>query len=103
MNRNASVTAAQCALSISATVSRSAIAHSDDTDFTGENVRSYPATGVAGGLDMRVMNPASSRAFGARCSIAVNHSTPSSVRNLARTSSGSFAVGLWPCSRFQPA
>ena len=79
------------------------MAHSDDTDFTGENVRSYPATRVAGGRDMRVMNPDSSRAFGGRCSIAVNHSTPSSVRSLARTLSGSFAEGLLPCSRFQAA
>lgn len=61
------------------------MAHSDDTDFTGERVRSYPATEVAGGRDMRVMNPDSSRVFGAGRSMAVNHSAARSVRSLART------------------
>ena len=55
LNASASVTAAQCAASITVAVCRSAIAHNEDTDFTGEKVRSYPATGVAGGRDIRLI------------------------------------------------
>ncbi len=82
-------------------MSLSARAHSADTDFTGEKVRSHPDTGVAGGRDIRAMKPVNSRAFGTRCSIALNHSTASSVRSLARTSSGTTAERLTPRSSFQ--
>jgi hypothetical protein len=44
MNAKASVTAARWARSITAATAGSATAHNVDTDFTGENVRSYPAT-----------------------------------------------------------
>src|SRR5215216_6985731 len=44
MNAKASLTAAWWACSIAAATAGSATAHKVDTDFTGENVKSYPAT-----------------------------------------------------------
>jgi hypothetical protein len=44
MNVNASLTAAWWARSITAATAGSATAHKVETDFTGENVKSYPAT-----------------------------------------------------------
>ena len=44
---------------MSAATGGSASAHSVDTDFTGENVRSYPPTAAGGGRDQRASAEAS--------------------------------------------
>ena len=51
MKASASRTAASCASSIARATSTGATAHSADTDFTGENVRSNPATAVCRGRE----------------------------------------------------
>ena len=72
MNRNASPTAARWARSIVAAVARSATAHNADTLFTGENVRSDPATAWVCGREYLAIAAASSRASagGLPCSAA---------------------------------
>ena len=54
------VTAAWCAVSTRSDTSRGATAHSVETDFTGEKVRSNPATADLAGRDIRRRNPVSS-------------------------------------------
>ena len=64
----------------------SATAHNADTDFTGEKVRSQPATDCGLGLECLAIVPATSRASagGRQCS-AANHSGATSVEILARS------------------
>src|SRR5829696_4294937 len=59
---SASCTATSWAFSITAANAGSATAHKLDTDFTGENVRSYPATVCGRGRESFAICPARSRA-----------------------------------------
>ena len=78
----------------------SATAHSVDTDFTGEKVRSKPATVCACGRECFAIVPASSRAsVGGRPCSAANNSRATSVRILARSAGGTGqSVGSPACS-----
>ncbi len=79
---------------MTAAIDGSASAHSADTDFTGENVRSKPATAVVCGRDSRATSPASSRAsWGSRLNSATKNSRATSVRIRPRSSRGTAAVG----------
>ncbi len=62
MNASASATASLWASSTCAATCGGAIAHRVLTDFTGENVRSYPPTAVVRGRDSFAIVPDSSRA-----------------------------------------
>jgi hypothetical protein len=62
MNRSASRTAAWWACSITAATVGGATAHGVDTDFTGEKVRSKPATVSVRGGELLAICPATSRA-----------------------------------------
>ena len=69
---------------------RGAIAHNADTDLTGVNVRSNPATALVAGRECRAMNEDSSRgSFGARPYSSANISRPTSVRIRARSAAAS--------------
>ena len=97
----ASATARSWQRSMMPAVRRSASAHSAETDFTGENVASNPATAAWTGRDCRLMNPASSRASsGSRPKRALKCSRPTSVRTRARTSGSTGAPSVRPWARF---
>jgi hypothetical protein len=84
INANESFTAAWWARSIPAATAGSATAHKVDTDFNGENVRSYPATVWVRGRDSFAICPASSRAsIGSRPCSAAKNSRATSVRTRA--------------------
>src|SRR5215211_4133706 len=77
---------------MTAVVAGSATAHRVETDFTGENVRSYPATVCVRGREPFAICPASSRASaGSRPCSARKNSRATSVRTLARSAAGSRA------------
>ena len=100
----ASWTAARCAASICSATSSGATAHSADTDFTGENVRSYPATAVVACREIRARYPARSRSStGARPYSSTNIAVAISVRIRARTSAGTGQSPGSPASRFHAA
>jgi hypothetical protein len=63
MKLSASCTAAWWARSIAAATAGSATAHNADTDFTGENVKSKPATVCVRGRESLAICPANSRAL----------------------------------------
>nr|WP_236567513.1 hypothetical protein [Nocardia sp. CY41] len=99
---SASLIAAWWAASIFSAIPRGAIAHSVDTDFAGENVRSTAARAVLGGRRFRAIHPDNSvSVFGARSCSAVNIRNATSVRMRSSTSSGTFASRGLPCSMFQ--
>ncbi len=82
-------TAASWAAAISRATSGGAIAHSADTDFTGEKVRSYPATAVCSGREEAARKPENSAAStGSRPWRSTNASRATSVRIRARSSAG---------------
>jgi hypothetical protein len=58
--------------SIRSAISRGAGSHDADTDSTGEDVRSYPATALVAGRDARARNPDSRASAGGRPCSAVN-------------------------------
>jgi hypothetical protein len=62
MNANASFKSAWWARSITTATAGSATAHRVETDFTGENVKSKPATVCVRGRESFAICPASSRA-----------------------------------------
>ncbi len=77
------------AASICWATSGGARAHSAETDFTGENVRSYPATGTCAGRDAEARNPVNSpSSTGARPCRSRNTSRATWVRIRARSSAG---------------
>jgi hypothetical protein len=81
MKLSASPTAAWCARSMTAATAGSATAHSVETDFTGENVKSYPATVCARGRELFAICAANSAAsIGARPCSAAKNSRPTWVR-----------------------
>lgn len=97
MNASASRTAASCAASMTRAISTGATAHSTETDFTGENDRSYPATADCLGRAYRRSASESSRALpGARPWSRANHSAATSLRARTSRSSGGRAPVVAP-------
>ncbi len=82
-------TASWCAASTCWATSAGARAHRAETDFTGENVRSNPATGTCAGRDADATNLVSSASStGARPCRCTNASRATWVRIAARSSAG---------------
>ena len=80
-------TASWCAASTCPATSGEARAHNVETDFTGENVRSYPATGTCAGRDAEARNfVRSPSSAGARPCRSSNAARATWVRIRARSS-----------------
>src|SRR5215211_67385 len=89
---------------MAAATAGSATAHSVDTDFTGENVRSYPATVCARGRELFAIWVANSAAsIGARPCSATKNSRATCVRIRARSTAATEASTGSPIAAFSAA
>ena len=97
-------TASSCAASTCRATSGGANAHSAETDFTGENVRSNPATGTCAGRDADATNPVSSRLVHRRPAVPVLERLPGDLGADRRPAppegwGGSTPTPGWCCAR----
>jgi hypothetical protein len=109
MNRNASARAEWWACPISVAIGKSAIAHSVNTDFTGENVRTYPPTAAGADRDHRTAPTAAPAHCPGHRPPPAGTIRPLSRRGSARSLAGTVAcagsprVGLWSVHRSRSA